>query len=585
MKPSRREVFVILSFLVFIIAAFAALTWRLYDLQVRQKNAFNQISRKQQNAVVPEKPRRGLILDSRGRVLAASTRTYNVFIEPRRLREVPDQVLVAASELQPLLNVPGDEICRKVQTARNPGYLKVKQNISAAERQAIEKADLSGVGVETDWQRSYPAGALTGHLLGFIGAENKGLSGLELKYDKTLAGTPGCEVFVVDALRRPIGTQPVAGMAARDGLNLVLTIDSVIQRFVREAVERQMKAFEAESAFAVAMDPHTGAVLSMVSLPDFDPLQFSTTKQDKMRNRILTDTFEPGSIFKPIVAAAALDTGLVGYSERFDCEQGYWARYRIGEFGNHRYGVMSVKEILVQSSNVGMAKIGVKMGRKNLYESMRRFGFSERTGIDVPGEEPGLLRPLSQWSGWSVTRIPFGHEISVTGVQVCRAYCMLANGGYLIKPHIVRAVIDNEGNIVEDRRPVRGTGYIIDPKVAKWIVQEALVGVVNEGTGDLAKLEGCQVWGKTGTANIALPNGGYDTRNYVSSFVGGAPADDPKIVIMVSIRKPNRSLGKGYSGGRVAAPAVGEILQKTLTYWGILQEPVVAEVPNTKPKS
>jgi cell division protein FtsI/penicillin-binding protein 2 len=582
MNPTKREITLLSLFLLCITLAFGGLIWRLYDLQVRQKSVFHQISRKQQNAVVPEKARRGLILDCRARVLAASVKTYNVFAEPRRLQEFPDQILVAASELQPILNVPGDEICRKIQSCQNPGYLKIKENISSAERQAVEEARLSGVGIETDWKRSYPAGSLTAHLLGFIGAENTGLSGLEMKYDRLLAGTPGYQVFVVDAMRRPIGTQPTNGVEARDGMNLALTIDSVIQRFVQEALEKQLKAFEAESAVAMAMDPKTGAVLAMVSLPDFDPTRFSTTPQDRMRNRILTDSYEPGSIFKPIVAASALDSGTVSFNERFDCENGYWGRYRIGEFGNHQYGVMSVKEILVNSSNVGMAKIGVKMGKKNLYEGMRRFGFSERTGIDLPGEEPGLLRPLSAWSGWSVTRIPFGHEISVTGIQICRAYSILANGGFVIKPHIVRAVIDNAGNIIEDRRPVRGTSYIIDPKVAKWIVQTALVGVVNEGTGDLAKIDGIQVWGKTGTANIALPGGGYDTRNYVSSFVGGAPAEDPQIVVLVSIRKPNRALGKGYSGGRVAAPVAKEILEKTLIYWGILEEPAPAESEKTK---
>jgi cell division protein FtsI/penicillin-binding protein 2 len=346
----------------------------------------------------------------------------------------------------------------------------------------------------------------------------------------------------------------------------------VIQRYVVEALQKQIKAFEAESGVAIAMDPKTGAVLAMVSLPDFDPARFSTTKQDLMRNRILTDTYEPGSIFKPIVAAAALDSGLVGFNEKFDCENGFWVRYRIGEFGEHRYGLMSVKDILVNSSNVGMAKMGIKMGNRKLHDSLRRFGFSERTGIDLPGEETGLLRPLNQWSGWSVTRIPFGHEISVTGVQICRAYCILANGGYAVKPHIVRAALDIQGNIVEDYQPAYGTGYIIEPKVAEWIVQTALTDAVNDGTGTLAKVKGCQVWGKTGTANIALPRGGYDTRNYVSSFVGGAPAVDPKIVVLVSIRKPNRSLGKGYSGGRVAAPVVSEILHKTLTYWGMLEE-------------
>ncbi|MCE5185291.1 MAG: penicillin-binding protein 2 [Planctomycetaceae bacterium] len=579
---SRRELILTLGFLIAVSAAFAGLIYRLYDLQVRQKSAFIQISRKQQNAVVPEKPRRGLILDSRGRVLAASARIYNVFVEPRRLREFPDQILIAASELQPLLNLPGDAICQKIRDSRNPGFLRIKEDITPAERHAVDKARFNGVGIETGWTRSYPAGSLTAHLLGFIGAEETGLSGLELQYERTLSGAPGRQVFVVDALRRPIGTQPYEAVDPRDGLNLVLTIDSVIQRFVREALEKQVKAFEAESAVAIAMDPQTGAVLAMVSLPDFDPTKFSVTKQDQMRNRILTDSFEPGSVFKPIVAAVALDSGKVAFNERFDCEKGYWARYRIGEFGNHQYGVMSVKEILINSSNIGMAKIGVKMGKKTIYDGMTRFGFSQKTKIDLPGEEPGLLRPLNQWSGWSVTRIPFGHEISVTALQVCRAYSILANGGYVIQPHIVRAILDDQGSIVEDRRPVRGTGYIVDPKIASWIVGQALVGVVNEGTGDLAKLKGVQVWGKTGTANIALPNGGYDTRNYVSSFVGGAPVENARIVVMASIRKPNRALGKGYSGGRVAAPVVGEILQKTLTYWGVLPEETSEVVASVK---
>jgi cell division protein FtsI/penicillin-binding protein 2 len=569
--PTRREKVIMICFMLLMAAAFAGLAWRLYDLQVRRKADFTQISRKQQNAVVPEKPRRGLILDCRGRVLAASIKTHNVFVEPRQLQAHPDQVLAAAAELQPLLNMPGYEISRTIRQSRNPGYQVIKRDVTAAERQAVAQARLLGVGIETDWKRSYPAGSLTAHVLGFIGAEQTGLAGLELKFNDKLTGTPGKQVFVVDALRRPIGAQSTDRVEGRDGLNLVLTIDSVVQRFVLEALQKQVKAFEAESAVAMAMDPKTGAVLAMVSLPDFDPAKFSTTQQDQMRNRILTDTYEPGSIFKPIVAAAALDSGMVGFNEKFDCEDGYWGRYRIGEFGNQSYGLMNVKDILIHSSNVGMAKMGIKMGNRKLYEGMRRFGFSEKTGIDLPGEETGLLRPLKQWSGWSVTRIPFGHEISVTGVQICRAYCILANGGYAVKPHIVRAALDSQGNVVEDYQPVHGTSFIIDPKVAEWLVQTALTDVVNEGTGDLAKVEGCQVWGKTGTANIALAGGGYDTRNYVSSFVGGAPAVEPKIVVLVSIRKPNRSLGKGYSGGRVAAPVVGEILQKTLTYWGMLE--------------
>jgi cell division protein FtsI/penicillin-binding protein 2 len=219
-----------------------------------------------------------------------------------------------------------------------------------------------------------------------------------------------------------------------------------------------------------------------------------------------------------------------------------------------------------------MAKMGLKMGKQQLYDGLKLFGFSSRTGVDLPGEEPGLLWSLSKWSRWSVTRIPFGHEVLVTPLQICRAYSILANGGYVVRPHIVRAIVDHDGQIVEDKQPATGAGYIISKEVANWVVQTALAEVVNEGTGDKAKLENCQVWGKTGTANIAV-NGHYDWKNYVSSFVGGAPADKPSVVVLVSIRKPDRSLGKGYSGGRVAAPVVHDILSDTLRYLGVIEEP------------
>jgi cell division protein FtsI/penicillin-binding protein 2 len=306
-------------------------------------------------------------------------------------------------------------------------------------------------------------------------------------------------------------------------------------------------------------------------------MKFSTTPQDKMRNRALTDPFEPGSIFKPVVAAIALDAGMVGYEEKFDCEDGFWSKYGgIGEFGNHQYGMLSIREIILHSSNIGMAKIGLKMGQQKLYDGLKLFGFSSPTGVDLPGEEPGLVWPLSRWSKYSVTRIPFGHEVMVTPVQICRAYSILANGGYVVKPHIVRAVVNHRGEIVEGRQPTARMGYIIKTEVANWMVQKAMVDVVNEGTGDQAKIENCQVWGKTGTANIAV-NGRYDWKNYVASFVGGAPAEKPEVVVLVSIRKPNRSLGKSYSGGRVAAPVARDILENTLRYLGVLEEETLSE--------
>ena len=213
-----------------------------------------------------------------------------------------------------------------------------------------------------------------------------------------------------------------------------------------------------------------------------------------------------------------------------------------------------------------MAKIGLKMNPKTLYDGLHLFGFGSQTGVDLTGEEPGLLRPPSKWSGYSPTRIAFGHEVSVTAMQIARAYCILANGGTVIQPHVVQAVVDAEGRLKDVTPAVVGAGYVIKPETAEWIVREAMTAVVKEGTGDQAAIKGVQVFGKTGTANIALPTGGYDTSSYMASFVGGAPAEHPRVIVLVSIRKPNRALGKGYSGGRVAAPVFREILEKTLAY-------------------
>lgn len=551
---------------LFLLVGFTGLAARLFDLQFQEKQRFEDASRVQRFAVVRQTPQRGLITDCRGRVLAASNMIYNVFAEPRMLEDAERYKLTAAA-LQPILQLPGHELAKQILEARNPGFVRIQREITSVQRQAILEARISGVGIEEAWKRYYPAGVLTCHVIGFVGGEAKGLAGLELKYDSVLEGRQGQETYVVDVFRRPLAADPEGRSPVRNGDNLVLTIDTVIQQYVREALQSQMEAYEAESAVGIVMDPWTGAILAMVSLPDFDPKEFSTASSDQLKNRILSDPYEPGSIFKPVVAALALDSGAITMEEKFDCEDGYWASYGgIHEFGNHQYGNLNVREIILHSSNIGMAKIGLKMDQRALHDGLRLFGFASPTGVDLSGEEPGLLRPTSRWSKYSPTRIAFGHEVSVTAIQVARAYCILANGGTLIQPHLVRAVVDADGKLTDVTPTVVGAGYVLKPETAHWIVREALTAVVKEGTGDKAAIEGVKVFGKTGTANIALPTGGYDTSNYVSTFVGGAPAEHPRVIVLASLRKPNRSLGKGYSGGRVAAPVFREILENTLAY-------------------
>lgn len=555
--------------LIFLIAVFAGLAVRVFYLQNYKSKEYQANSQRQQYAAIMNNPPRGIIVDRNNNILAASNVVETVFAEPRVMTD-PDIAKTVAGKLQNILKMPAHEILKKIYNSKNPGFVRIMEDINQIQRQAVIRERIFGIGIHSDWQRYFPMSNLTSHVVGYTGYELAGLEGIELQYNSILTGSRGKDVFVIDAHRKPLGVQK-SSEEARPGSSLVLTIDSTIQEFTRNALIRQRKAFQAESAIAIVMDPWTGAILSMVSVPDFDPSDRNSTTPDTRRNRVVTDPFEPGSIFKPLVVALALDAGIISYNEKFYCEMGSYSGKgfgTIGEWAGHRFGNLNAREILVRSSNIGMAKIGRKMGKKRLYDAVKLFGFGCRTGIDLPGEAPGTVRKLSKWDGYSVTRVPYGHEITVTPLQIIRAYAILANGGSSVTPHLVSAVVNADGQIEKIKTPAGNTGYVIDTEVANWIVQDALVGVVRDdaGTGHQAALKKWQVFGKTGTANISKKGGGYDEQNYVASFAGGAPADDPAVVILVAVRKPDKSLNKGYSGGKVAAPAAREILENTLTY-------------------
>ncbi|MBN1807218.1 MAG: penicillin-binding protein 2 [Sedimentisphaerales bacterium] len=546
---------------------------RCFYLQFNKNDHYLQKCFQQQKGWIPYKPQRGVILDSRSRVLAASNKIRIIKIEPRRVED-PKSL---SSELQPILDMGAHIICKRILQSKNPGYAKIKSNANASECQAACRVS-GAVGVDTDWQRHYPMGRLVSHVVGFTGTDNRGLGGIELKYDKQLSGLGTQDIFLADVRRRPICPAPleenpvdnnIKNAILTDGAGIILTIDATIQQFVRDELFKKYKEYEAESAVAIVAEPKTGAILAMVSLPDFDPTDIQSSSPASRQNRLLIDEFEPGSIIKPFVVAIALDAGVVNTTEKIYCEEGRYSGNGFGSIGEylHGYGDLTVSGILTHSSNIGMAKIGQRMGKKRLYEGLSLFGFGQRVGIDLPGEADGLLRNTSKWNGYSVTRIPFGQEITVTSIQLIRAFCILANRGRMVRPFLVKAVVDSKGEITELKRPLPPVGYVVKPEVAQWVVNEALVGVINEGTGKRAKLEKWQVFGKSGTANIAKSNErGYSYSNYVASFLAGAPVDDPAIVVLVSIRKPNKSLGKGYTGGTVAAPVAGAIIEKTLNY-------------------
>ncbi|MCH7557375.1 MAG: penicillin-binding protein 2 [Planctomycetes bacterium] len=570
MKSVRITIF----FSLLLIGAFLALAGRCFYLQFLRNDHYIGKCLEQQQGWVPHKPQRGVILDCRGRVLAASNKVRIVKVEPRKVKDAKS----LSSELQPILGMGAHEIYKLINESKNPGYVKIKTGAEASECDAARRIS-SAVGVESDWRRHYPMGRLAVHVVGFTSLDNRGLEGIEYQYDKQLSGSAAQDMFFADVRRRPIRPVPIEQSLAPDGsgqnsiltngVGIILTIDATIQQFARDELIKQYENYEAESAVAIVAEPKTGAILAMVSLPDFDPADAHSTDPDNLRNRILTDEFEPGSIIKPLVVAIALDAGVVNKVEKIFCENGNYSGRGFGRIGEYRrgFGDLTVREILIESSNIGMAKIGQRLGKNRLYKGLRLFGFGKKVGIDVPGEADGLLRPAHKWTGYSVTRIPFGQEVTVTAIQLVRSFCILANRGRLVRPFLVKAIVDNDGEITELKRPLPPVGYVVKPEVAEWIVSDCLVGVVNEGTGKRAKLDKWQVFGKTGTANIAKSDErGYSDSDYVASFIAGAPADDPAIVVLVSIRKPNKKLGKGYTGGVVASPVAGKIIEKTLNY-------------------
>jgi cell division protein FtsI (penicillin-binding protein 3) len=564
---------VIIFFFAVLIAVFLALLTRCFCLQYFRNDYYVSLSARQQRRREFQKPQRGTILDSRGRVLAASNKSQTIFAEPRIIVDAKN----VSTRLAKILDMPAHEICRTIIESKNPGFVKIKT--APTVRQYTSAARIHGIGVESNWLRYYPMGPLTSHVVGFTNIDTHGMDGIELEYDKHLRGSPGENIFMADSARRPIRLREQKSLAV-DGGGIILTIDATVQQFTRAELFKQFKSFEAESAIAIVARPQTGEILAMVSLPDFDPNYISSADVNNLRNRALTDQFEPGSIMKPIAAAIGLDTNVIRQDDVIFCENGNYRGKgfgRINEYRDHAFGNLPIREVLIKSSNIGMAKIGQKLGPEKLYNGLKLFGFGQKTGIDLPAEPSGLLRPVSKWTGYSVTRIPYGYEVSVTAMQVVRAYCILANGGRQVKPFLIKAVVDQSGEIIKLNQPDPAIGFVIAPSVSKWIVNNALVGVVNErqngGTGWRAKLKKWQVFGKTGTANIAKVNQkGYTENANLASFVAGAPADDPQVIVFVSIRKPNRRLGRGDSGGVVAAPVAGKIIEKTLSYFEKTQQ-------------
>jgi cell division protein FtsI (penicillin-binding protein 3) len=558
-KVANRRIRLLLA--VFVLAfgiAFLRAAW----LQGVRAASFGRLASSQHSEDVVIPAARGTIYDRGGVQLAIGEQAQTVYADPRHVTDPTGEAATVAR----ILRLDPNDVYRAL-TDRTRGFVYVARKADPALAAKLVRKGLPGLGFYPEERRFYPQFALASQVIGYAGVDNHGLSGLELSLDRRLAGQPGRERIVKDASGQAIDT--VVSRSERDGEDVYLTLDHTIQSNAQAVLRNTVQQWHARSATAIVLDPATGAVRAMAVAPGFDANKYPETWRELQRNRAVTDTYEPGSTFKLVTVAGALSERLVSPSTRFTLQYEIQvADRRIHDAEPRGTETMSVAQILSKSSNVGAITLAEHLGRHRLVRWISRFGFGRPTGIDFPGESPGIVLPEDRWSGSSIGNIPIGQGIAVTPIQMASAYAAIANRGLWVRPHLV----DHVG----DGRTVRPARRRV---VSRWVASQLmgmLKNVVAEGTGTLAAVPGYQVAGKTGTAAKPDPNGGYSTSRYVASFVGVVPASRPRLVILVSVDEPRGAIW----GGVVAAPAFAQIAKFDLQY---LDGGVPPDAPATMP--
>jgi cell division protein FtsI (penicillin-binding protein 3) len=554
--PLRRRITVL---------AAACLAWagcmgyRLIDLQFCRAGEMRGLARKQQEQIITLDARRGLLYDRRGRELAMSIEVDSVYANPA---EIEDPARTAAA-LAPALGM--DRAAIPPLTAKLSGeklFVWVRRKVDPEVRAAVEALQLEGIGFAREHKRFYPHGRLAAHVLGWVGMDNKGMDGLELALDGKVRGHDG-QVFALRDARRKSFLK-VTKREPVPGNSVVLTIDETIQHIAERELSQAIEDTGALSGSAVVMDPASGDILALANEPTFNPNRASDTPDENRKNRAIVDAYEPGSTFKVITMAVALEKGLVRPGEMFDCQNGA-IRVAGATIHDHKpFGLLSATEILEKSSNVGVIKIGLRLGESDFYDYIRRFGLGSKTGIELPGEARGLVREPKDWSGVSQATISFGQEISVTPLQLVTAIATVANGGVLQPPRIVLKELSPSGGTIAETAP-RPAKRILEQSTVETL-RRMMITVVDTGTAKAARVPGYAIAGKTGTAQKIGPDGRYSANHYVASFVGFVPAGKPRLTILVVLDEPRGSM---YHGGDIAAPVFKRIAVPALRHLGV----------------
>jgi len=540
-------------------AAVLALCGRLVWVIRDDSHKVHEYAARQQRRLITQPGRPGNILARAHNgyvLLAGSKQTPSCFVDPKI---VADKALAdVAIDLGSALGESPLAVQETIVRRRASRFAMVKRDITPEEVQAVRELRYRSVGITHEWKRYYPCGDLAQTVVGFRFADGAPGGGLEQSQRSHIRAFGGRRAVLTDARRRAIWLDPARSVAPRDGNNVVLCLDAVVQGYLQEAVRQAVTQFSAKWGTGVVADPRTGEILAIYSARGAAGQAVSERGAD----RAIAMPYEPGSVMKPIYAAAAVDCGRATYRTMIHCENGSYRTRGGGTISDHHsYGRLNLADVVVHSSNVGMAKIGENLGNRRLHEIALRFGFNALSGVELAGESKGQVRPLAVWDGYSKRRVPFGHEISVTALQLTMAFCSLANGGLLLRPRLVDHVRAPSGDVLwrSQRQVVRRTISAATSAATVAVMRQ----VVERGTGKACKLDYWTSFGKTGTAQIP-GRGGYVEGAYAGSFVGGAPASDPRVVCVIMTYWPERS--KGYYGSKVAAPFVKQVLHKTLVY-------------------
>jgi cell division protein FtsI (penicillin-binding protein 3) len=537
---------------------------RAYRLQIEQGPELRKLAEEQYLRDIRLAPKRGTIFDRRGAPLAVSVDVDSVWANPRELRARGGDPMTTALALGRVLpGVDVETIARRMASDRH--FVWLDRRITPQQAAAIRALNLPGVAMSREARRYYPNRELAAHVLGFADIDGVGIEGVERQFEERLRGSVAAVPAIKDRRGRVVFSEQLLDDRAAQGDDLVLTIDKAIQTVAEHELALAVRTSEARAGTVVVMDPQSGELLALANYPTYNPNQPSDATPVARRNRAVTDRYEPGSTIKTFTVAGALAAGAIAPEQLIDCEHGAMrvAEYTIHD--SHPWDVMTPAQILARSSNIGTAKIGAALGRPGLFRTLRRFGFGELTGIELPGETAGILRNYRRWYEMDAATIAFGQGVSVTTMQLAVAMSTIANGGRLMEPMLVRSVRDAHGEVVEERLP-RVRREVVPAGTAR-LVGDMLTAVTGPGgTGVEAGIEGYLVAGKTGTAQKAdYVGGGYAADQWVASFVGFVPAERPRVVIAVMIDEPVIE----HYGGLVAGPVFRRVGEATLRYLGV----------------